>query len=116
MSKDTSEREGRHCFCCGCVMYFSTPFLIVCITMSQPPWTPTAKLNDCSAGVLLVVSRLASYNALMSPWRNLLSRCEMSFRVVTLSGSGFGASGEEFVKGFKYVVLCGEGEAVVADE
>ena len=26
-------------------MYFSTPFLIVCITMSQPPWTPTAKLN-----------------------------------------------------------------------
>ena len=47
---------------------------------------------DCSAGVLLVVSRLASYSTLMSPWRNLLSRCEMSFRVVTLSGSGFGAS------------------------
>eukprot|EP00956_Cyclotella_meneghiniana_P032669 scaffold90658_cov116-Cyclotella_meneghiniana.AAC.6 len=48
MSKDTSEREGRHCFCCGCVMYFSTPFLIVCITMSQPqnwrryPDSPTA--------------------------------------------------------------------------
>eukprot|EP00956_Cyclotella_meneghiniana_P009661 scaffold13360_cov95-Cyclotella_meneghiniana.AAC.1 len=47
---------------------------------------------DCSAGVLLVVSRLASYRVLMSPCRNLLSRCEMSFRVVTLSGSGFGAS------------------------
>ena len=47
---------------------------------------------DCSAGVLLTVSRLASYRALMSPCRNLLRRCEMSFRVVTLSGSGFGAS------------------------
>lgn len=45
MSKDTSARDGRHCLCCGCVMYFSTPFLIVCMTMSQPPWTPTAKLK-----------------------------------------------------------------------
>eukprot|EP00956_Cyclotella_meneghiniana_P009690 scaffold13395_cov71-Cyclotella_meneghiniana.AAC.4 len=72
---------------------------------------------DCSAGVLLVVSQLASYRVLISPCRNLLSRCEMSFfRVVTLSGSGFGASGEEFVEGFKDVIMCGEGEAVVADE
>ena len=29
---------------CGIVMYFSTPFLIVEITMSHPPCTPTAKL------------------------------------------------------------------------
>ena len=30
---------------------------------------------------------------------------------------GFVAGGEELVEGFtKYIVLCGEGEAVVADE
>ena len=29
---------------------------------------------------------------------------------------GFVAGGEKFVEGFKYVILCGEGEAVVADE
>eukprot|EP00956_Cyclotella_meneghiniana_P042214 scaffold248393_cov85-Cyclotella_meneghiniana.AAC.1 len=44
MSKDTRERVGRELLACGIVIYFSTPFRIVEMTMSQPPCTPTAKL------------------------------------------------------------------------
>ena len=35
---------------------------------------------------------------------------------VAWSFVGFIAGGEELVEGFKYIILSGEGEAVVADE
>eukprot|EP00956_Cyclotella_meneghiniana_P004067 scaffold4918_cov46-Cyclotella_meneghiniana.AAC.2 len=42
---DTSARVGSAFFLdLGVVMYFSTPFLMVEMTVSQPPCTPTAKL------------------------------------------------------------------------
>eukprot|EP00956_Cyclotella_meneghiniana_P007411 scaffold10114_cov38-Cyclotella_meneghiniana.AAC.2 len=41
---DTRDRVGRELLACSIVMYFSTQFRIVEMTMSQPPCTPTAKL------------------------------------------------------------------------
>ena len=69
MSRDTSERVGKELLVCGIVMYFSTPFLIVEITMSHPPCTPTAKLYgskslanrgvNCFRSAIAVMRRIA---------------------------------------------------------